>query len=221
MKTVRLSLQKSGGKLPSGLVDFSPLDMYATTRAIERAATGQASALTDSGCEPDDCITAIGQWGVVPLQQLVSDGRYDDIDTTNVNNEPSTDLEQRAATMLLPGAYDVDITASDASTQVQALNTAGVGQNMALFVDSALENWDFTKGPITSIDLSDPNGGGHQVGITYYRNDSKLGLVIGFGNSWGNWGISGFGEVTWACLKKGALDAIVAVDVSIATKEAA
>lgn len=224
-KSLRLSLQAGAGMLPEMIGetgDFSPDDVYKTTRVIERSAMTPAGTglptLIDSGCEPDDCITAVAQCGVVPIaEKITSDGRYNDVEISKVNEEPNLNTLERAALSLYPGAYAVDLFSSDGGAQVQALNTKGVGQTLALFVDTQnVMGWDPNKGPITKIDLRDPQGGGHQVGISGYRTDPTLGLVIKFGNSWGDWGMDGFGEITWNCLMAGAADAIVAYDVALA-----
>ena len=71
--------------MPDGIDDFSPRITYGATRQIEAAAVTPEGhplpAITDSGCEPDDCITSTSAVGVAPLGALVQGGAvYDDVD---------------------------------------------------------------------------------------------------------------------------------------------
>jgi len=135
-------------------------------------------------------------------------GLYCDVDSSNVNDEIVLgDIE---LTTLDPGAHEVDLGASDLPAQWQAMIQAGIGGTLALFVDT--QNFMAYDGnaPIQTIDTRDPQGGGHQIcGPLYWYTSSSLGLVIGFGNSWGAWGINGLGEITYKCLMS-------AIDRSIA-----
>lgn len=232
-KAARLTLA-GWNKMP--VVDFSPRIPYGTARQIERAAIldpGQVDLppLTDSGCEPDDLITAVETSGMVALNPVMTpDGRYYDIWTAddlasaesdqapNVNDEVSLDDDEAGQMNVLLGAHPVEFSSeSDLANQVAALNIAGVGQTMAWFVDSEnVMGWNPNNGPISKIDLRDPQGGGHQTCITYFRGLGGK-LVIGFGNSWGGWGIAGFGEIYLDALMP-ALNEIVAYDVNIAPR---
>jgi hypothetical protein len=223
-KAMRLSLQRPG-YVPLPFADFSPDFTYKATRGVARSLAFPVSppAFTDSGANPEDCIVSTTNWGGVAMGPLSPDGRYFDVwtagDTSavppNVNHELDPLAIERGQMRLAPGGYDIDFTGSSAAEEMTAANTAGMGQTAALFVDSGVLNWDPNTGPITKIDTTDPKGGGHQVGVTYFYTSTSLGLIIGFGNSWDlpgySWGISGFGEITLSCLQK-AGDAVIVYD---------
>jgi hypothetical protein len=121
-KAIRASLVAKGIALPAGCDDFSQRMIYTPTRQIERGAasgSGALSPLGDSGCMPDDCITCVSDLGVVgmPSGHMTSDGRYNDIDSSNINEEVS--LEDEETTELAVGAYDVDINASSFPRSVE------------------------------------------------------------------------------------------------------
>jgi hypothetical protein len=225
-KAFRITLAGNGQLaqiLPAGIEDFSPKFFYAGTRAIERAAATPANvplpALTDSGCEPSDCVTMAQQNGLAPLGTLIP-GVYDDVDGTNVAEE--MDLGQACKATFDPGAADVDITSSDLAAQWQTMVNANIGGAGALFVDT--QNFMAYDGnaPVSKINLNDPQGGGHQIcGPCYWYSTSSLGLIWGFLNSWGaSWGKNGFVEITHTCLMT-AIDAALAFNASVAAKAVA
>jgi hypothetical protein len=225
-KAYRASLQRGGAELP--WEDFSPHFQYGATHDVERGemfplgSTAALPDLEDNGAMPDDCIIASELYGLKGIGPLAEGGRYYDLWTpfdgdsrpANVNDEPDLEDAETAGKHVAAGAYDVDLTASDLDAQLAALPVRGIGSTLALFVDTQnFEGWDPNRGPITKIDLRDPQGGGHQIcGPTRTYMSPTYGLIIRFLNSWGpGWGMNGYGEITFAGLRP-ALDAAIAYD---------
>lgn len=203
--------------LPAGVEDFSQRILYAQTREIMRAATAipnlPLQPITDSGAEPDDCITAESILGLAPMGSPVS-GYYNDVDSSNVNDEATLSDEEK--TTILTGSYDVSLVSSNRSQIWQTAINQNRGITTALFVDT--QNFMAYDGsaPVQKIDLNDPQGGGHQIcGPCYWYTSSSLGLVWGWLNSWGeNWGLAGFVEMTDKCLMT-AIDNSIIHDVTL------
>lgn len=217
-KAGRISLLTKYGSLPNGIQDFSQRIMYGQTRQIEAAASvgpnDPIPDITDSGCEPADCVTAMTNFGLAPMELPVG-GYYNDVWAANVNQEIV--LADEEQTRVMPGVHMIGLNdGNDPVPEWQSMVNAGLGGTLALFVDT--ENFMAYDGsePIQQIDLRDPKGGGHQVcGPCYWYTSTALGLVWGFGNSWSkSYGINGFGEITHKCLMS-AIDASLAFDISL------
>jgi hypothetical protein len=209
------------GILPAGISDFSQRIMYGQTRQIEAAASVAAGQpipdISDSGCEPADCVKAMTDFGLAPMEAPVG-GYYNDVWSGNVNREIVLADEEK--TLILPGAHLIDVSPSNTSLiqEWQAGVNANLGMTLALFVDTTNFMGYNGSAPIQKINLSDPQGGGHQItGPLAWYTSSSLGLVWTFGNSWSaSWGVQGFGEITHDCLMT-AIDASIAMDVSLAS----
>ena len=75
------------------------------------------------------------------------------------------------------------------------------------FEDMAFMNYDPQFGPIKTVDLTDPKGGGHWFLITSYRTGADGKKIFRGPNSWGpGWGDAGHFEVTEDWLKKSCWD---------------
>jgi hypothetical protein len=220
-KAARISILTRYGALPEEIQDFSQRIMYGQTRQIEAAAsvgpTDPVPDISDSGCEPADCITALSNFGLAPMEAPVG-GYYSDVWAGNVNREIVLADEEK--TLVLPGAHAIDLR--DPTAEWQAMIEAGLGGTLALFVDT--QNFMAYDGsePIQKIDLGDPQGGGHQVcGPVAWYTSSSLGLVWTFANSWAaSYGINGYGEITHTALMS-ALDAALVFDISLQSPEVA
>jgi len=175
----------------------SPDLLYKLVRVLERQSA--ATALTDSGAMPSDILTVLRLYGVKAIAAPTSDGRYSDCDPATVNDEPDLLSMEAAGLKLLTGEYRVDETAADFGAQLRAAiaakHTAGIG----VFVDSAFMAYDGSS-PVSVVNLSDPNGGGHWLSLDYYYQ-TGYGYVYGGPNSWGGaWGKAGCYEITETCL---------------------
>jgi len=178
----------------------SPLEIYATTRAVERAvatSVGALPPLTDSGAELADVILSVSTFGVAPIKAPTPDGRNSDIWTSadtaaqppNVNNDPvAMDLES-AAPDVLAGAYTIDLTAPSAVQTAVAALSSGLPLYCGFFVDTAfgqLQAGQIAKAPNTN----DPNGGGHAIFLADFRpsasapGTTEMLLVNSWGAGW-------------------------------------
>lgn len=183
---------------------ISPGGIYTPVRAIERALSspgGPLPPLTDSGAMPSDLVVALSRYGVRALpdkdvrdEMPDLDGRFSDVTSTNVNDEPNLlELEESGLT-LVTGEYRVDETAVGFQNQMAAAigdKRAPVG--IGVFVDTSFMQWNpLLAGPLDMVDLADPNGGGHWLAVTYYYVGDGGALVFGGPNSWGTlWPLGG------------------------------
>lgn len=161
----------------------SPREIYAATRAIERAAANPKSLppLTDSGAEMADVATALAKYGVCAMGETV-DGRESDVGAANINSDPDVMALAAAGKNLLAGEYVIDPTAANASALAAAALEAGLPLWAGFFCDSAFEV--IQPGQIAGApNESDPNGGGHAVYLTGYTT-TAIGRVFTLRNSW-------------------------------------
>jgi hypothetical protein len=193
---VYVSTSASGNRLP---FFPSPRIGYGIVRILELL--DASMALTDSGAMPSDLIAVVNTWGIAPIgfgaQCPTPDGRNFDLwgpdDPTvpgapspNVNTKPSLlDLET-AGLKLTMKPLRVDETSPDFGAQLTAGLNAKSAAGVGIFVDTAFMQWDPSTGPITSINTSDSNGGGHWLELDYlYTLRGKR--IVGGINSWGQW----------------------------------
>jgi hypothetical protein len=173
----------------------SPRILYALARIMQR--TNASQGLADSGVMPSDLLTVLRQYGIKPMAPTVTpDGRYSDVwgpgDLTglplaqpNVNTEPDLlDLET-SGLKLLTGEYRIDESDPTLAQQILASVNAKAPGGVGIFVDSAFMSWDPSTGPIKSINLADPQGGGHWLALTYGYTTPAGVVVLGGPNSWG------------------------------------
>lgn len=181
----------------------SPRGIYDNARLAE------GTTLTDDGAEPADVVATIATKGVRALVEPSPQGFASDIDPSNVNALP-TDAELAAEIQHLePGAYRVD-TGTSFITQLRAgiakCGAAGIG----VFVDEGFEQYSPATGPISKVNLQDPNGGGHWLAVTSYRRGADGRFIFRGPNSWGpGWGDGGHYEVTEDFLVASCSDAYI------------
>jgi hypothetical protein len=178
----------------------SPRIGYGIVRILELL--DASMALTDSGAMPTDMISVVPKWGIAPIgfdsQCPTPDGRRCDIWTPddifnlpntpppNINTKPNL-LDLETAGLVLPvKPLRVDETSPDFGAQLTAGLNAKSAAGVGIFVDTAFMQWDPSTGPITSINTSDSNGGGHWLELDYlYTLRGKR--IVGGINSWGQW----------------------------------
>ena len=204
---VYTSMLASGLSAASQFVP-SPRVLYALARTLERQSNTQA--LTDSGAMPSDLLTVLRQYGIQPIAAPTSDGRYSDVEPANVNAEVSLlDLEI-SGLKLLTGEYRVDETAGSAVAQIQAAIASKIACGIGIFVDTGFMQWNPASGPIASIDLGDPQGGGHWLALTSYYTLPSGVVVLRGPNSWGaGWGSAGHYEITASALQSALSDCLI------------
>lgn len=195
----------------------SPKSIYALGRGLTRAADHAKDKtlppLTDDGAFPADVMRAISEFGVAPMQGPSPKGFNTDVDPSNVASEPNLGALIAAAKSLVVGEYRIDEKAPDFIRQVCAALSSGgsagrgVPVGIGVFVDQEFENWLPEDGPLSHVDLADPNGGGHWLVITSYRTDNVGRRVFRGPNSWTDgWGDKGHFEVTDGWLRAACSD---------------
>lgn len=192
----------------------SPRGIYVNTIALERSYTVPKGAvlppLQDTGVMPSDLQVAIQTFGVRPMVAPSPLGFNSDVDKSNVTDEPKlAELEEEAVNLLV-GPYRIDEHASDSTMQIMHALGSGMPVGLGCFVDQAFENWTPNVGADDAVDLADPYGGGHWLGIVGHDTSHAGSVVFYLVNSWGaSWGDSGFIEVTDKWVKASASDLYV------------
>lgn len=205
----------------------SPDGIYKAIRCEERNAStpaGQDPApLQDTGIMPSDIPAALANWGVRKMRAPTPDGRNSDVygpddvgagQPTNLNTEPELADDEESRNDLVMGEYRIDETAPDFEDQVCAAIASGCPVGIGIFVDTGFERWGEGwapgRAPIASVDVNDPNGGGHWLVITSYRTLADGTRVYRGPNSWDKtWGDNGHFEMTGAALRQCISDALV------------
>lgn len=185
----------------------SPRAIYSTVRMLELASA--SDALTDSGAMPTDIITVVNRWGVSAMQAPTPDGHNSDVWIGNVNDKMDLLALEQTFVNLQVAPTRVDETAADFTAQLQLSIANKVAGGVGIFVDTAFEDWNGST-PITGIDTSDPNGGGHWLAVSYYYTLPTGVVVFGGPNSWASqWGINGHWEIAAPCLQSVCSDCLV------------
>jgi hypothetical protein len=182
----------------------SPRGIYDNARLVEE------SVLTDGGAMPADVISSIASKGVRALVEPSPEGFATDVDPSNVNVPPTAEELAAESKTLVPGEYRVDNAQDSFIAQLCAgihqCGSAGIG----VFVDTGFENYTPETGPVSSVDLNDPNGGGHWLCVSSYRTGADGKMIFRGPNSWGmGWGDNGHFEVTEDFLKAACSDCYV------------
>lgn len=183
----------------------SPKVIYDLARILNRVSP--ADGLQDNGAMPAFAIAALSGFGVTAMLALSPDGRNSDVTPDDVNAEPSFLELEESGLKLTTGEFRIDETSSTFGEQITAAISGSSGKPpcsvcFGAFVDT--ENFMAYNGetPITTINVNDPNGGGHWFVGSYYYHDPVLGLIIGGPGSWGtSYGKNGHHEITAAALQ--------------------
>ncbi len=193
----------------------SPDGIYKNTRCIERAAAypadyaGSLDPLTDGGAVPSDIMVALRRWGIRAMSAPSPLGFQTDVDASNVNDEPEFAAIEAEAFTIVTGEYRIDESADDMGDQVCAALVKCGAVGIAVFVDTAFENWSPRSGalPASALNLADPHGGWHWLVITSFYTKPDSTRVFRGPNSWGvSWGDGGHFEITEGWLRKAASD---------------
>jgi hypothetical protein len=182
---------KTGAGPTLNWADISPRQSYNQTLDLERGLAtpvGQTlPPLADTGLYPNDYVHSLGLYGIDPIGKYAPcpspDGSYTDSTPQNLV-ELTLEEEESMGMQLDPGAYDLSMAASEYEAETFRVTASGLGCCSYIFVDTAFENWDPASGPIRTIDLSDPAGGGHALFVEYYYRTAAGLWVVGFLNSW-------------------------------------
>lgn len=210
----------------------SPGHIYGNTRIEELTSASQL--LTDSGIAPADLITAQQLYGIRPMSTtpglvngLSPDGRQSDVwgpadvanlagVAANVNDKPDQQEEEQGVANIVVGEYTIPVgVAGTGGTDDNMASTISIVKRpvgVGLFVDSAVMQWTAGSTPIDSINLNDPNGGGHWVACDCYSIMEVNGLsqrVYEIPNSWGvTYGQNGVVLITARALSQSMSDCI-------------
>lgn len=183
----------------------SPRHIYYGARCASDVRPDASMTLQDGGAYPANGMWAVQRYGIRPIEAPSPDGRYSDVDPSNVNEDLDFgDLEQGDLTIVV-GEYRINEAAFDVVEQVkQTLAVAQVPVGVGFQVDRA-----FMAGSSSAIDEPGPDIlGGHWTTVIGYRpsatrpGEIELEIV----NSWGAvWSVGGYGWATEAWLRR-ALD---------------
>lgn len=186
----------------------SPKVIYDLARILNRISP--MAGLQDNGAMPAFAIAALSGWGVTPIGALAS-GRFSDVTPDNVNVEPTLLELETSGLKLVTGEFRINEQSDTFGEQISAAVSGSSGKApcsvcFGAFVDSNFMAYDGNT-PITTIDLRDPQGGGHWFVGDYFYTSIALGLVIGGPNSWGPaWGRTGHYEIAVSALQPATSD---------------
>jgi hypothetical protein len=184
----------------------SPKLIYELLRILDRQTP--AEKLQDVGAMPARVPQALSFWGIQPMvMATTADGRVSDVDPSNVNDEPRLLELETSGLKLVTGEYRVNETSSSFADMICAAIAGGQNPSCALGIGLFVDTQNFMaydgSMPVDTIDISDPQGGGHWLALDYFYTDVILGVVFGGPNSWGpGWGKNGHYEITARCLQR-------------------
>lgn len=211
----------------------SPDLIYKLARILAR--DDASRGLADIGAMPSYIPIALRQYGIAPIGAPTPDGRYSDVTGPDdlvglpaakptVDVEPDLLVLERAGLKLVTGDYRVNESGPAATNQIITALTQKIPAGIGIFVDTAFQRWDPTTGPIQTIDLNDPTGGGHWLAMSYTYVNPTLGVIFGGPNSWDlTWPMTvpgdgvpgspfwtpGHYEITAACLQRVMSDCLL------------
>lgn len=175
----------------------SPDFEYKTTRAIELGVNtpdgAPLSELLDLGAELADAERAASEYGVVPFGKTSSDGKYTDVELSEINVRPDPLLLQEAGLTLVTGPYKIDPQDPNLFAIVKACLATGIPLWVAFYCDTAFQQLrpgQVAPAPIVS-DIPIEGEGGHAVFLSEADDSKESEPVCTLENSWGDWCDSG------------------------------
>jgi len=188
--------------------------IYAASRAFTRAKAADTvlPSLTDNGVFLGDTMTAASTVGIMPmLEAHTADGRLSDVDVTTVDKELTISELEACGRFIPPKPQALDVKDPNFAKNIAACINAKHPVVAGIVVDTAFESW---RGglPITTVNLSDPQAGGHCVCFLSYETDANGKLLFWLQNSWGAMaGVNGFFAVGEDFLANGCYEAYAVV----------
>lgn len=172
----------------------SPDSIYRNGRCIDRKRNpdGSFPVLQDDGAEPNQVFRAVREFGIQSIGPIV-EGRFSDISTETVNDEPTlTDL-QRSMAKLVVGDHHVAPSSSAVAAALAA------GHPVCAAIAGGCDAFQTYNGGVLGA-LHAPLD--HYIVIVGYDTVSLNGARIFYGqNSWGtSWGDHGYFTFDEACL---------------------
>ncbi len=163
----------------------SPVAFYTFARAIDRMSPNLP--LEDFGCMPFQAIRGANEWGVP------SNDAWPFSEST-INDEPTLDRLQSAATFTLTGYYRIDTYGKSRVEDICTAISEGYPVMLGVQVDQAFEDCNDDTPLVAPLDSL----GGHMLCIVGYKpNPHKPGeKLFRIRNQWGtSWGDRGY---AWA-----------------------
>jgi hypothetical protein len=196
-----IAISFEGAGIPLAFIP-SPKSIYSITR--QSALSKPGTALTDSGVMPADVMATSSTFGIRAMTAPSPQGFHSDVDPSNVNQtEDLLELEQ-AGQKIVVGEYRIDETASDFLDQVRLSLAAKVAVGLGIFVDTSFQEWTNGDPPLDSVNLNDPNGGGHWICCVGYDTTQDFFELL---NSWGpSFGDAGHIRVSSAWMQAAVSD---------------
>jgi hypothetical protein len=157
---------------------------YADVRALAHP-SGPLPKLTDDGADLSDDAAALQRWGIAPIQNPTTDGRFSDVENDPADNtfpEPDAARLELAGGDLIVGEYSIPVTSGAPKLCALAID-AGIPIWLGFEVDQAFEDLgpiDIAAPPIATEAL-----GGHAVYLSGYRTAADRSFEFRLENSWG------------------------------------
>jgi C1A family cysteine protease len=129
---------------------------------------------------------------------LATDGRFSDCDPATINVEPTLgDLEKDVSNCYV-GQYAIT---GDLVTGIAQALAQGLGVVIAIWCDTAFQNYTANSAPLGVPNFNDPQGGGHCIYLHGYYTAADGSKVFRGRNSWSTqWGKNGDYEMSSAAI---------------------
>lgn len=182
------------------LEEWSAYAIYAWARM--RGKSDPGDAIHDEGSIPRLAMQALKEDGVPAEKDWPAD-------PSHVNDELTWDAQQKASAGRIAAYYRID---TEGDSLVQEIMHALVQMYpvvFGMFVDTAFMRLGAHNAPVSVVNVSDPNGGGHMMCIVGYRTRNGVREFLVF-NSWSkDWGNDGLCWIHEDVLKRNGGDFFV------------